>query len=179
MRHTIARGLRKVARMIDKDSSANAGKAFGNLNADPDGQKFIEWLRFANAGMLVSGNLPLFEFAIANLPSEAPIVEIGAFCGLSTNVISHYKRRHRKQNKLFSSDKWEFENANTDKIPGSNILFSDYRRFVVESFIRNVKMFSGDELPFAIEAISDDFFSAWRANQELSDVIGGQLSSGG
>src|SRR5260370_21835802 len=43
-------------------------------------------------------------------------------------------------------------------------------------------MFSGDDLPFAIEMTSEEFFRAWRGEQAVQDVferpvtLGGQIS---
>ena len=58
--------------------------------------EFGNWLRFANAGMLSDGNIDSFEYAIKNLPSESPLIEIGSFCGLSTNIINFYLREPLK-----------------------------------------------------------------------------------
>ena len=64
--------------------------------------EYVKWLCFANAGMLDRGNLYCFDLAIRNLPSDAPMVEIGSFCGLSTNLIAHYKYKHGKTNTLIT-----------------------------------------------------------------------------
>ncbi len=55
---------------------------------------YIKWLCIANAGMLERGNLYLIDLAMKQLPSAAPVLEIGSFCGLSTNVLTHYKRKY-------------------------------------------------------------------------------------
>ena len=57
--------------------------------------EYLNWLMFANAGMLTPGNLWCMDYAIKNLPSTAPILEIGSFCGLSANVITHLKEKHK------------------------------------------------------------------------------------
>lgn len=49
--------------------------------------EYISWLSFANAGMLHAGNIYTMNYAIENLPSNSPVLEIGIFCGLSTYVI--------------------------------------------------------------------------------------------
>src|SRR5688572_31321356 len=61
--------------------------------------EFVDWLRFANAGMLDTGNLYCYEYAIKNLPSDNPIIEVGSFCGLSTNLIAFYLQQFSKNNK--------------------------------------------------------------------------------
>ena len=143
--------------------------------------EFVEWLCFANAGMLDRGNLYLMDYAMQRLPSSSPLVEIGTFCGLSTNLLTHYKRKYGVSNRLITCDKWEFENTpkDTDSVGLSPITFSEYRTFVRDSFIRNAKMFSGSDLPFTIEATADEFFSAWNKNKTTQDVFGRPLTLGG
>ena len=51
--------------------------------------EYLNWLLLANAGMLHKGNIYCLDFAVQNLPSNNPVIEIGSFCGLSTNVISY------------------------------------------------------------------------------------------
>jgi len=46
----------------------------------------VRWLRFANAGMLLDGNVSAMSRATRNLPATGSLLEIGSFCGLSTNV---------------------------------------------------------------------------------------------
>ena len=142
--------------------------------------EYLAWLSYANSGMLEAGNQYLFDYAIRRLPSTAPILEIGSFCGLSTNVITHFKRIHGKRNALITSDKWQFENVNNRlELPSSPVLFSNYRTFVRDSYIRNIKMFSPDDLPFTLELISDEFFDAWKNRKACTDVLGRPLILGG
>jgi hypothetical protein len=145
------------------------------------GDDYLIWLCFANAGMLDKGNLYLIDLAMKQLPSAAPILEIGSFCGLSANVLTHYKRKYGIKNRLITCDKWEFENTAKDNphIGASPILFSDYKDFVRESFLRNIRLFSFDDLPFTVEATSDEFFVAWNKKMESSDVLGRSLTLGG
>lgn len=170
MRNLLGRVFRKAAFTIDP----------------PDPQRsvsddYIKWLCFANAGMLDNGNLYLIDLALKQLPSAAPLLEIGSFCGLSTNVLTHFKRKYRLKNRLVTCDKWDFENDDKDNehIGGSPILFSDYKSFVRESYIRNTRMFSGDDLPCTIEVTSDEFFAAWRDKKETLDVLGRPVTLGG
>lgn len=144
--------------------------------------EYVNWLCFANAGMLDRGNLYLMDYAISRLPSAAPILEIGSFCGLSTNVLTHYKRKHKVQNKLITCDKWEFENAGngSDRVGDSPIQFSGYKTFVRESFLRNTRMFSGEDLPYTMEMTSEEFFAAWREGKVAAqDVFGRAMTLGG
>lgn len=156
-------------------------KARGVLSPPIDvSDEYTRWLTFANAGMLHRGNLYCFRHAIANLPSKAPVLEIGSFCGLSTNAIGYYLQRAGADNALFTCDRWEFEGAD-GTVGATGISHGDYRTFVRDSFLRNVRMFSA-ALPHTVELASDEFFAAWRSAAEVVDVfdrpvvLGGPLS---
>jgi predicted O-methyltransferase YrrM len=130
--------------------------------------------------MLERGNLYLIDYAISHLPSAAPILEIGTFCGLSTNIITHFKRKHGVSNPLISCDKWEFENVNgRSNIADSPILFSEYKNFSKNSYIRNIQMFSPDDLPFTFELTANEFFDAWKNGENRTDVLGRTRALGG
>jgi hypothetical protein len=139
---------------------------------------YIAYLTFVNAGMLNKGNLLCFDYAIRNLPSNNPIVEIGSFCGLSTNLLSYFLQKHGKTNRIFNCDKWEFEGADGN-VGDTDISHADYRLFARDSFIRNVKMFSRPEVPSTIEMLSDDFFTAWGHGETTTDVFGRTANLGG
>jgi hypothetical protein len=131
--------------------------------------------------MLDNGNIYCFEYAIEQLPSENPIIEIGSFCGLSTSLITFYLEKYRKSNKLITCDKWIFEGAeiSSNLLEGSNITHLQYKNFVKETFIRNISFFSKDHLPYTIEQFSDDFFSLWDIQKTETDVLGRQIQLGG
>lgn len=163
------RVLRKAARIIDPPES---------IQTIDD--EYFTWLRYANAGMLETGNLYLMDYAIGHLPSDAPILEIGTFCGLSTNAITHFKRKHGVRNALITCDKWEFENVNgRPTIVGSPVRFADYKAFSKESYLRNIGLFSQDDLPFTFEMLSDEFFDAWKSGGTYTDVLGRSRTLGG
>ncbi|MCZ6674789.1 MAG: class I SAM-dependent methyltransferase [Verrucomicrobia bacterium] len=171
MRNLCARVLRKLASIVDPTPHARP------IDVSDD---YVRWLCYANAGILHRGNLFSFDYAIRNLPSEAPLVEIGSFCGLSTNLLTYYKERHGVRNRLITCDKWEFEGAHHGSMVGdSSISHSEYQTFVRETYIRNIRMFSRYDLPYAIEMLSDDFFEAWRKSEEVLDVIGQPIKFGG
>jgi hypothetical protein len=138
------------------------------------------WLFFANAGMVDRGNLYCIDYAIKNLPDNSPIIEIGSFAGLSTNLISYYKYINKKNNTLIACDKWEFEGAIPgNRIADSPITYDDYKDFVKETFLRNVRMFSRFDMPYAIEKSSDEFFDSWRKGERIVDVFGKTTQLGG
>ena len=141
--------------------------------------EFLRWLRFANAGMLHSGNIFCMKYVVDRLPSKDPILEIGSFCGLSTNVISYLLRISKKENDMFCSDKWVFEGAEEDSYIGvSNISHSSYREYVKESFTRNINLFSQNK-PYPIELFSDEFFKKWSDNAQVSDIFNRNVTLGG
>lgn len=140
----------------------------------------VEWIRYANAGMQSDGNLFCLDHAIRNLPSGSPIVEIGSFCGLSTNIIRYLQRKYEKQNKLFTADGWLFEGEdNGPVLKELGVAPEEYRSFVKSSYMRNVEFFSGRDKPYTIEALSDDFFSLWSGNKSVTDVFGREVKLGG
>lgn len=147
--------------------------------AKPD--LFLNWLQFANAGMLNAGNIYCIEYVANHLSSEKPAIEIGSFCGLSTNVISYYLKKSKKGNKLITCDKWIFErgaDAQDINLGDSDITHDEYRQFVKEIFIRNVSFFSR-ERPYTIEEFSADFFRLWREKKQIKDVMGREIQLGG
>lgn len=142
--------------------------------------EYLAWLSLANAGMLQRGNVDCMDYAIAHLPGPAPIVEIGSFCGLSANVLTYLKEKHNVTNPLITCDNWTFEGAERGDLGDSKTMtYEQYREFVRDSFIRNVQTFSGADLPFAIEAASDEFFKAWEAAEARPDVFGRVYRLGG
>ncbi|MCL5287189.1 MAG: class I SAM-dependent methyltransferase [Acidobacteria bacterium] len=170
--HFCARALRKAASLIDPRSGQPIDIS----------DEFVTWLCFANAGMLHRGNLHCIAHAMRNLPSAAPIFEIGAFCGLSTNLLCYYKRLQGSRNKVINCDPWEFERSGESAgpfVPNSTVRFEAYREFVRSTYLRNVEMFSHDDLPFTVEDTSDRFFEAWRRKETRKDVFGREIQLGG
>lgn len=128
--------------------------------------------------MLNKGNLLCFDYAIRNLPSRSPLVEIGSFAGLSANLLAYYKRRHGVNHPLFTCDAWRFEGA-TSHVGESDISHEEYRVFVRNIFLRNARMFSREALPYTVEASSEEFFKSWAAERETVDVFGRPVQLGG
>ncbi len=147
----------------------------------PKPDPFINWLRFANAGMLNDGNIYCIEYVTARLPSENPVIEIGSFCGLSTNAISYYIAKAKGANRLITCDKWLFEGAeNQDLLLGpSDITHRQYRQLIKDTYIRNVGFFSHDRQPHTVEAFSNDFFDLWEREAIATDVMGKEIQLGG
>src|SRR6185295_5168036 len=93
---------------------------------------YIIALSIANsgAGMLPKENLYCFDYAIRNLPTDDPVLEIGSFAGLSTNAIIYYLAKNNRSNKFFTCDKWDFEDKDQfNRIFSLNAAYDDYRKF--------------------------------------------------
>lgn len=143
--------------------------------------EYVNWLCFANAGMLERGNLYLMDVALSRIRTSSPIVEIGSFCGLSANALTYYKRKRGLKNRLITCDRWDFEIGDGDPeyVAGSPVLHSDYKRFVRDSYLRNTELFSAEDLPYTIEATSDEFFDQWRREESVRDIRHRALQLGG
>lgn len=143
--------------------------------------EFIVRLCQVNPGMLEPGNLLSFNYAINHLPTQNPILEIGSFCGLSTNCLNYYKRIKRIPNKIITCDKWDysFKGLGEKAIGKSFITGTAWAKFAKETFIRNTKFFCEGDLPWTIEAYSDEFFESWGAKQEIITVFGETVPLGG
>ena len=74
----------------------------------------------------------LIDVAISRLPTDDPVLEIGTFCGLSTNVLVYFLTKHGRPNVLYSTDPWVFEGEGSETLPEAQIPFEDYRRFIRE-----------------------------------------------
>ena len=141
--------------------------------------EYLTWLQFANSGMLNPGNVYAMKYAIENLPTSDPIIEIGSFCGLSTNVLSYFLRKNQRKNIIFCSDKWIFEGSEESVNLGlSDISHADYRSYVKETFMRNINFFSPNR-PHPIELFSDEFFEKWKTQKKVVDVFNQSITLGG
>jgi hypothetical protein len=167
--------------------SLNSGLALAGLalvrssrRAADRRDELLSWMRLINPGMLWAENVDLITYCIAHLPSEVAVLEIGSFAGLSLNHIIHFLRKAGRSNAVFSVDEWKFEGFRPGQmIDGSEVAFDDYRSHVIDTFRRNVTLFSSDRLPHHIELGSDAFFSAWRAAENRIDWFGNRVQLGG
>ncbi len=134
----------------------------------------LERMRVAVPGWLELGHVYSMDYAIKNLPTNDPILEIGTFAGLSTNVILYFLNKYNKTNTYYTTDLyWNFitedEKITTIKNP------KDLSTFLKDSYIRNVNFFSPNNKPFSSDLPSDDFFNAWEQEQEIDNLFGGKF----
>jgi hypothetical protein len=173
----LADALRFAARRLDKRLGRRLARVANVVDPPIDiSDHFTDHLHSAIAGMLHRGNLHCFEWAVRNRPSDAPLLEIGSFCGLSTNALVHYLRRLGSPQPFFTCDSWAFERAMVGDVPVSR---SEYAAFVKDSFMRGIETFAADRRPHTVESTSDAFFEAWAAGREVEDVFGRRIRLGG
>jgi hypothetical protein len=143
----------------------------------------IEFLRASTTGWLGDSDIIALEYGVRSINTRFPAIEIGSFCGLSTNIISFYIRKYNKSNSLFCSDKWMIDYASWAGSGMKNlepeITIENYHDFLKGSFTGNCRMFSRTNLPYAIEEFSDDFFLLWEKNKYAKDVFGRDVKLGG
>jgi hypothetical protein len=165
-RYFVSKALRKPSEMIDPGLTLKDG--------------FIEWISFVNGGWLNPGNVYCMDYAIRNLPSSNPVLEIGSFAGLSANVISYLLAKHKKQNTFFTTDPWIFEVMEQDGfLANTKIHHSQYRQHVMEAYKKNVSFFSAARMPHTYELPADDFFVQWRNKGAAKDIFSSEAKLGG
>jgi len=85
------------------------------------------------------------------------------------------------ENRLLTCDKWEFQKPERAGayVGQSTVLYKDLEGFARDSYVRNVMMFSGGDLPFTFEMTSDEFFQSWHARETKNDILGRSYAFGG
>lgn len=144
-------------------------------------EEFLNWIRFAVPGMLNLGNVGAMKYALACMPQDKPLLEIGSFCGLSTTVLSYFLEKRSRTTPIFTCDPWEFQGQRLGSLLGDSpsVTHDAYRAYVRETFVHTMKTFAATRLPYAIECSSDDFFCRWFANETATDVFHRSITLGG
>ena len=174
--------MRQVAARIGGHAADPIDRKLTNNGSETkQANEFLAWIRFAVPGMLAQGNIDAMEYAVTNMPSGKPIVEIGSFCGLSTVVLSHLLDRSSKATPLYTCDKWEFEGQQLGAPLGDSpsVTHDAYRAYVRDTFLRSMQTFAAKRLPYTIECLSDEFFRRWFANERTVDVFDRPVTLGG
>ena len=185
LRGAAAAGIRRFASALDQPKpnpvSAIPREPDPVTAIPPAWSDYLTWLSFAVPGMLTRSNVDTMSFALQHLPNDAPMLEIGSFCGLSTCVLSYLRLRHSISNRFFSCDRWTFEGQTPGAPLGDHkfITHDQYRTFVRDSYLRNADKFCKPDLPHTIEADSDTFFQRWSAAESATDVFGRNVKLGG
>lgn len=134
-------------------------------------EKNLERMLMSIPGWLEKGHIYCMDYAIKNLPDNSPVVEIGTFEGLSSNVILYFLKKYNKPNLLYTTD-WYFN----DITPEDKIVHlknpRDIRQFIKDSFVRNVSFFNPGAFIKSSGQSSDIFFDAWKNNKEIENLFG-------
>lgn len=64
-------------------------------------------------------------------------------------------------------------------IQGMSISFPAYREHIKGLFANNLRFWHADRLPYAIEAVSADFFKSWEQAAQSGDIFGRSCALGG
>ncbi len=174
IRGIVASALRFTANQIDP-------KLINKNSQITQTNEFLAWVRFAVPGMLDQGNINAMEYAIANMPHDNPILEIGSFCGLSTVVLSYLLDKQSLSTSIFTCDKWEFEGQQLGSLLGDSpsVTHDIYQEYVKNTFLRSMQTFSANRLPYTIECFSDEFFRRWFDEEKAIDVFDRPVTLGG
>ena len=154
--------------------------AIGKLTTKNCKDEYIRWLVVINPGLMHPGNFYLFEYVVRNLNIRYPALEIGSFCGLSTNAILYFLRKHGKSNGLFTCDPWVLPRwAGRKIIRGTEISIDSYVNFSFDTYKRMVHFFSNKNLPHTIKAHSNIFFDYWKSGKAIEDIFRRKVRLGG
>jgi len=163
---------------VSEPISPAAEAQISDQNIRSDG--YISWLCSVLGGWLrpEHGNLRAFDCAVRHIPSDGAVVEIGAFLGLSTNIIAYMLVKYKRDNSMFTCDPWIFEGTE-EKIGGYfDAASQDYRNYAKQVFMMNTRLYS-EKKPYPVEAFSTRFFDLWNQNTMAEDVFGRSVRLGG
>lgn len=180
IRRLCAGPLRALARRVDKRNGRRLAALARFVDPPIDvSEPYTDAVAIAVPGWLNRGNLYCFDRALQDLPSDAPMIEIGSFCGLSAILLGYYKRKHGRRNPLITVDKWRYGRMEQCLDGDAPTTYAEFRAFVKESYRRNVQAFSAWDLPYPFEMPSDELFAAWREGEERRDLFGRTVRLGG
>lgn len=136
-------------------------------------------------GMLHEGNPYLINHAIAHMPENGIVLEIGSYGGLSTNLMLYLMRKHQRANLLFTCDPWIYGgyingyHSNDPFIDGRTDVSRDaYGKYLKQAFIQGIQFLNGQHLPHSFQYTSDEFFEMYRNNTSETDVFGNKAPLG-
>lgn len=171
-RVTVGMGLQFLVRRVLQPDNPARHYAFSD---------YLRWMTSSVPGWLEPGNVAAMDHVLRHLPDGSPMVEIGAYCGLSTCVLGYFREKYGVKNPFFNCDRWDFEDQQLGQPLGDSKHFThdQYKAFVRASYIRDVQTFCPTDLPGTVEAYSDTFFEWWQAKREVTDVFGRAVRLGG
>ena len=116
-------------------------------------------MSWSTGGMMTPGNVDATYHALNNIGDvEGHLLEIGCFCGLSSNLITLLKRACGVSKLLFAVDPWVYgptEARHETFTDFTTVTWDEYQTFVREAYRSRVGFFSRDDLPHAVRHFSD------------------------
>jgi hypothetical protein len=176
----ILKAVRQVKRALFSQRPANLFY-YGNHDRSIDlrTDEYVRWLSRIIGGYLDEGNVEAFEYCIRQMPSAGSVVEIGAFLGLSTNIIAYAAHKYQRANPFFACDPWDFAGYGKTFSGYFNNGTKEYRSWVKEICKMNISLFSSEIRPSVIETSSDKFFERWKTEKRATDIFGRDVQLGG
>lgn len=169
--------LKKIYRMINprwKDAPEHL---------EGEARKRAYSVSYCSGGMQTDGNYDAFYTGLKRTRNvEGRIVEIGCFCGKSSNIITYLKQYLGIDKPLVSVDPWTYTSNSVQDariMPFFGVTWQEYEDFVRNAYKENVALFSKDSLPFAVRAFSNDLFAKWGRDETVTDVFGRSVALGG
>jgi hypothetical protein len=143
--------------------------------------EFIEHLCWVNPGFLHRGNVHAISYSIKNMPPQTSIIEVGVFCGLSTNVIAYFRKLHNREDSLiFNTDIWQLYGYDPiQQIGTTEVTKKQYRNHLIATYQSNVEFFSKSKNISTFEMHSDIFFDSWGKALTTTDLRGQGIQLGG
>jgi hypothetical protein len=147
-------------------------------------RKRVYSIAYATGGMLTRGNVDALYYALKETRNiEGCLLEIGSFCGLSSNVITFLKRHLGVERPLFAIDPWNLVNLDEMEEDRTEIELgipdSELSEFIREAYRTRVRFFSRSDLPNAIQGFSHDVFAKWEKGETVKDLFDRDVTLGG
>tara|TARA_B100002019_G_scaffold217310_1_gene190005 strand:+ start:12891 stop:13658 length:768 start_codon:yes stop_codon:yes gene_type:complete len=118
------------------------------------------------------------DFAMRNLGSNSPILEIGACSGRSTSFLGCLIEKYNKKNILVVTDPWL--NCPDETLIGPRKKSpSSYRAYIKEQYMNNMKFWFEEALPITFQLDSDSFFDEWKEGLTKKDLFNNEYKMGG
>ena len=147
-------------------------------------RKRVNSIAFATGGMLTQGNIDALYYALRETKAvDGSLLEIGSYCGLSSNVITFLKRHLEIAKPLFAIDPWDLVELDQETLARVNedlgLSRDQLAVFIRESYKTRVGFFSQADLPHAVQGFSNDVLAKWAKGETVTDQFGRDVALGG
>ena len=168
----IQRGLQR--RGYSLVATARLNQDFARILQD----QYVEYLQRFIGGFLEPGNIVSFEQGIREMPDDGAVVEIGAFLGLSTNVIAHLLHTSERKTRFFTCDPWRYGEGGL-RSPHFSTGTREFDEWARQVYKLNTQLFCANREPLTYQTTSEEFFAAWNQSDETPDLFGRTVKRGG